>query len=150
MSRLLGEKKVGRFSILFDVANYSDVAKAREGSLAPDQVRRVTIRGVVDSGAARFVLPKAVVQQLGLPITSKVKVRYADGRTATRPQAEGAHVQILGRNGIFHAIVVPKRESALIGAIILEDLDLLVDCAHLRLVPRDPRFVVSEIESSSL
>jgi hypothetical protein len=29
---------------------------------------------------------------------------------------------------------------------VLEDLDLLVDCAHQRLVPRDPRFVISEIE----
>ena len=39
-------------------------------------------------------------------------------------------------------LVVP----ALIGAIVLEDLDLLVDCTNQRLVPRDPKYVVSEIE----
>ncbi len=34
----------------------------------------------------------------------------------------------------------------LIGAIVLEDLDFLVDCTKLCLVPRDPDYKVSEIE----
>ncbi len=52
----------------------------------------------------------------------------------------------MGRHGIFTAIVEPKRRRALVGAIVLQDLDYLVDCTNQRLVPRDPRFVVSEIE----
>jgi hypothetical protein len=51
----------------------------------------------------------------------------------------------LGRDGVFTAVVEPKRRTALIGAIVLEDLDFLVDCTQ-QLVPRDPRFVVSEVE----
>jgi hypothetical protein len=47
---------------------------------------------------------------------------------------------------LVNAIVEPARESALIGAIVLEDLDLLVDCANQRLVPRDPNQIISEIE----
>jgi hypothetical protein len=38
------------------------------------------------------------------------------------------------------------RKTALIGAIVLEQLDLLVDCTHQRLVPRDPRYQIVEIE----
>jgi len=129
------------------VANRGDVIKAREGSLAEDQIRRVTIRGVVDSGAGRLLLPKSVVQQLGLLSGSKVKVRYADGRTRTRDTAEDAQVEIQGRHGTFTAVVEPTRSEALIGAIVLEDLDFLVDCLHQRLVPRDPRFVISEIDT---
>ena len=52
---------------------------------------------------------------------------------------------LLGRDGVFSAIVESKRETALIGAIVLEVLDLLVDCANLRLMPRDPKYVISEI-----
>jgi len=81
-----------------------------------------------------------------LPSKGKVKVRYANHQTATRPAVNDVAVQLLGRDGIFSAIVEPKRRTALIGAIVLEDLDLFVDCAQQRLVPRDPRFVVSEIE----
>jgi hypothetical protein len=36
------------------------------------------------------------------------------------------------------AIIEPKRETALIGAIVLEYLDLLVDCTAQKVVPRDP------------
>lgn len=44
------------------------------------------------------------------------------------------------------AVVEPKRDTALIGAIVLEDLDFLVACTKLCLVPRGPDYVASEIE----
>jgi clan AA aspartic protease len=145
--RTIGDDGVGRFSIDFQVANRRDVIKAEEGTLPEDQVRRLTIRGVVDSGAAWLVLPKSVVQQLGLARGSKVKVRYADGRTRTRDTVVDAEVEIQGRTFPFTAIVEPSRTDALIGAIVLEGMDLLVDCLHQRLVPRDPRFIIAEIET---
>ncbi len=135
-----------RFPVTFEVANYFDVAAASWGSLDPRKVRRLTIAGVVDSSASRLVLPKSVVDQLGLPSAEVVKVKYADGRSGKRSVVQGVHVQLQGRNSIFKAIVEPKREDALIGAIVLEDLDFLVDWEKQRLVPRDPRFIVSEIE----
>jgi hypothetical protein len=141
-----GTTKVSRFSIPIEVANYGDLAKVMEGTLDTTRVRRASIAGVVDSGAARLVLPAKLVKELGLPAGKKVKVRYADGRTAERNTAIGVQVSIHGRSGTFTAVVEPKRQTALVGAIVLEDLDLLVDCTHERVVPRDPRMVVSEIE----
>ncbi|HEV3259274.1 MAG TPA: retroviral-like aspartic protease family protein [Gemmataceae bacterium] len=139
-------KKVGRFAVEVEVANNDDLVLARRRHLEPSQVRRATIRGVVDSGAARLVLPRAVVKQLGLQTKRKVKVRYADGRRGFRQEVGGVSLKLLGREDVFSAIVEAKRDSALIGAIVLEDLDLLVDCTHQRLYPRDPKFIVSEIE----
>jgi predicted aspartyl protease len=141
-----GKKDVGRFSVEIDVANYRDLVAVDLGRLKPDKVRRTTIRGVVDSGASQLVLPGTVAKQLGLPKGARVKVRYADGRGATRDSVDDVYVELLGRHGTFTAIVEPKREQALIGAIVLEAFDLLPDCARQRLVPRDPDFIVSEIE----
>ena len=56
------------------------------------------------------------------------------------------HLQYGDREGVFNAVVEPDRQSALIGAIVIEDLDLLVDCVTQQLVPRDPKQIVSEIE----
>jgi predicted aspartyl protease len=137
---------VGRFSVELEVANNDDLALARRGLLPPDQVRRETISGVVDSGASMLVLPQAVVKKLGLPLGDKIRVRYADGRTAQRREAEGVRLDLLGRHGTFRAVVEPKRTSALVGAIVLEDLDLLVDCKRQRVVPRDPRGILYEID----
>jgi predicted aspartyl protease len=137
---------VSRFSIQFEVANNADMVLAQQGLMDPSAVRRLTIKGVVDSGASRLVLPGSVVKQLGLTPSGKIKVRYADRRSGTRDVVKGVYVRILGRDGTFTAAVEPKRRTALIGAIVLEDFDLLVDCGHERLVPRNKRMVVSEIE----
>jgi len=144
--RTTEEGEMGRFKVEVELANNDDMARVRSGDLDPAKVRRVKIQGVVDSGATRLVLPAAVSKQLGLTATAKVKVRYADGRTAKRDQVEGVYLELLGRHSVFNAVVEAKRETALIGAIVLEDLDLLVDCTNQRLVPRDPKYVVSEIE----
>lgn len=141
-----GANSVGRFSVELEVANYGDLALMQRGLLPPDQVRRETIQGVPDSDATKLVLPESLVKRLGLPLGGKVKVKYADGRRAQRQEAKGVFVKLLGRDGTFTAISEPKRETALIGAIVLEDLDLLVNCSTQRVVPRDPRGAIYEIE----
>jgi predicted aspartyl protease len=138
---------MGRFSVDIDITNYEDLIKAEAGHLDPREVRRKTIPGVVHPGATRLVLPQWVAKELGLPIKrDKIKVRYADGRRSLRAEVGAVHLRLQRREDVFSAVVEPKRETALIGAIVLEDLDFLVDCTKLRLVPRDPDYVVSEIE----
>jgi len=143
--RVTGEKPLGRFKVEVDLANNDDMAAARTGHLDPARVRRVKILGVVDSGASRLVLPEDTAKKLGLTSTGKVKVTYADGRSGKRARVEGVYLELLGRHGVYVASVEPKRETALIGAFVLEDLDFLIDPAKERLYPRDPDFVVTEI-----
>jgi predicted aspartyl protease len=137
---------VGRFYVEIEIANNDELAAARIGRFDPRKVRRLRIQGLVDPGASRLVLPEKAANKLGLVSTSKVKVRYANGSTAKRPSVDGVYLELLGRHGVFGATVEPKRDTALIGAIVLEELDYLVDCRKSRLYPRDPDFVVSEAE----
>lgn len=138
---------MGRVTVELEVSNYDDLALVRRGLLPVDEVRRQTVQAVVDSGAAKLVLPQTVVRQLGLPLAPKIKVKYADDRVAERHEAEGVFVKLLGRHGTFTAIVEPKRATALVGVIVLEDLDLLVDCQRERVIPRDPSGATYEIEA---
>jgi predicted aspartyl protease len=140
------ERAMGRFSVEVELANNFDFLRAKAGEIRPDQVRKVRVRGVVDSGATRLVISEAVARQLGLEMSASTTVRYADGRTAQRAIADQIHLTYGGRQSVFNAIVEPGRDSALIGAIVLEDLDFLVDCANQRLQPRDPKQIISEVE----
>jgi len=124
------EPAMGRFSVEVELANLGDLHDARSGRIPPEKVRRLRVRGVVDSGAARLVIPAKVAEQLGLEIAGNAKVRYADGRTAERSIAKEIHLSYGGRDSVFNAIVEPERQSILIGAIVLEDLDFLVDCTR--------------------
>ena len=144
--RTNGEKEMGRFAVEFEVANNIDVGQAGLAQIKPEQVRRVRITGVVDPGATRLVLPAGIVRQLGVPKAGQTKTRYADGRMGRRAVVDEVRVTLQGRSRVFDAIVEPKRKTALIGAIVLETLDFVVDCVIQKLVPRDPKQIVSELE----
>jgi predicted aspartyl protease len=140
------ERQRGRFSVDVELANNGDREYAERGDLPPEQVRRVKVRGVVDTGATMMVVPEAVVRALGLKVKGTTKVRYANGQTAERPIARNISLSYGGRESVFDAVVEPARTSALIGAIVLEVLDFIVDCGRQRLVPRDPDQIITEVE----
>ncbi len=140
------ENPVGRFSVDVALANYDDLAQARAGDIPESSVRRMTLPGVVDWGATRLVIPQSVAERLGVEPTGEVGVRYADGRVGQRPLVGGVHLTWGGRSSVFNAIVEPDRDSALLGAIVLGDLDLVVDCTTQSLRPRDPKQIISEVE----
>ncbi len=137
---------MGRITLDFEIANNQDLVLAAAGALPPDQVRRVTLQGVVDTGATRLVLPESAVNRLGLTPSGKATVQYADRRSATVETVKGVSVELLGRQGIFTAFVEPNRTTAQIGAIVMEDLDFLVDCSTQTLQPRDRNGLSGEIE----
>lgn len=140
------EKQMGRFSVEVELSNDADQVLAETGHISLAQVRRAKVRGIVDSGATRLVIPEALANGLGLHVIGETDVTYADGRVAKRKIVERLRLAHGGRQSIFNAIVEPNRESILIGAIVLEDLDFLIDCKLQRLVPRNPDHIISEVE----
>ena len=141
-----GPAATGRFSVDFDIANAEDLIEVKKGYLPVEQVRRARLSGVVDTGATRLVLPGAIVKQLGLPKKGPITVQLADGRRDQKTAASHAQVEILRRSRVFTAVVEPNRKDALIGAIVLEELDLIPDCTRQRLIPRDPKGIFAELE----
>ena len=140
------DSNMGRFSVNVEVANYDDVVLAGAGHLPAESVRRVMLRAVVDSGATRLVLPESAARQLGLKRGGDVNVRYADNHTARREVVTGIHLTHANRSGLFDAVVEPNRESALLGAIVMETLDLVIDCGRQLLVPTDPDRLTAILE----
>jgi hypothetical protein len=93
-----------------------------------------------------LVLPESAVRQLGLPRAGDVNVRYADNHTARRETVKGVLLTHANRDGVFDALVEPGRDSALIGAIVMETLDLVIDPGRQALVPTDPDRLTAILE----
>ena len=81
-----------------------------------------------------------------MKIDGEMTVRFADNRRAKRQIVSNVWLQLLGRHSVFSAVVEPARIDALIGAIVLEELDLLVDYGTQSLYPREPDSILTEIE----
>ena len=141
-----GVIEVGRVTIDIVLTNNEDMVFAKRGALAPEKVRKVHAKGIVDTGANQMVLPKSIADELGLPIHGTATVRYADNRAASRAIVKQLSVEVCGREGTFRAIVEPDRDTVLIGVIVLEDLDLIVDPSRETLLPRDPEHFTTVIE----
>jgi clan AA aspartic protease len=92
--------------------------------------------GVVDSGAVMLAVPAEVSEALGLRERAKVLVRLADESQLELAVAGPVDITISGRTMSTEAAVLPPGSEILIGQIVLERLDLLVDCQNQTLVPR--------------
>jgi hypothetical protein len=104
--------KMGRFAVEVELVNHRDQVPPDAGPLEPGSVRRARIRGIVDNGATRLVLPQSVATELGVPTVGETSVRYADNRSAQRQIVGDVELRYIGRTGIFAAIVEPKGECA--------------------------------------
>ena len=144
--KTIPEKVMGRIDVTVKIANYIDMILTEEGVSGGQLVRKIELLGIVDTGAARLVLPKRIADELELTPSGTTKVRYADNRKAVRQMVKDVWLEMEGRSGVFSAIVEPKRETALIGAIVMEELDMVADCVTQSVHPRDPRGIISEIE----
>ena len=119
-----------------DLENYVDRYLADEGKIKEGQVRKVTVQALVDTGATMLILPQDVVEKLGLKKSRTVIVTYAEERRDERDVAGVAIIKIGERFTNANCIVGPPNSVPLIGQIILEELDLIVDTRQQKLIPR--------------
>ena len=92
--------------------------------------------GGLDTGVRTLVLPQDVVEKLGLRIVREVIVVYADERKEKRSLAGPVTIKIGDRSMIAECIVGPLTSEALVGQMVMEGMDLIVDCANQTLSPR--------------
>ena len=148
------EDYVGEVKANVNLQNVFDLERVAAGQMAVDAVRALDILMVVDTGANSLVLPEEVREQLGSRIIRHTSVEYADGRIDERPVAGPVQLEVLGRLSNFDFVVGPRGTVALLGQVVLEMLDLLVDCKNQRLVvnPQSPyqtRYAIRATSHSS-
>jgi clan AA aspartic protease len=127
---------MGEVKVKVELENYGDREVASRGFLAADQVRSQRVEVIVDSGAMMLVLPQDLVEALGLRLLRKAIVTYADERKEERDIAGVVSVSVAGRKVETNCVVGPPGSEPLLGQIVLEEADLLIDCANQRLIPR--------------
>ena len=115
------------------LTNAVDDELVRRGSLAPKHLRQVEQEALVDTGAVMLVIPPSIAEQLGVLILGQQIARFADGREEKVSVTGPLMIECEGRTTIDEALVVG--DEVLIGQVILEKLDLLVDSKNQRLIP---------------
>ena len=105
----------------------------RRGKLRKDEVREYEADAVVDTGAVSLILPSFVVEQLGLQLVGKKNAELGNGSVVTVDVTEPVEVDIDGRRVTLEALMTGN--EVLIGQMVLEAIDMQVDCMNQRLIP---------------
>ena len=116
--------------------NGVDVGLVRRGMLDRSAVRRVETDILVDTGAVNVLLPQDMVEALDLAPLGMAVVTLADDRNVEMPFAGPLVFTTVGRTMITDCLVGPPRCEPLLGQIVLERLDLIVDPGKRRLTVR--------------
>jgi len=127
---------MGEIKIQIELENFVDRYLFSEHKLQEHDIRKQKIEAIVDTGAVMLMLSQDVVEKLGLMIRRKVVVSYANEMREERPVAEGVTIKIGDRFMNTDCIVGPPLCEALIGQVIMEELDLIPDCQRQTLSPR--------------
>lgn len=123
-----------------ELISSDDLALERRGLLAPDQVRRMTVTALVDSGAYMLALNENVRVQLGLSKLDEQLAELADGSRLMLDIVGPVDVRFANRATTVRAIVLPGDGEILLGVIPLEDMDVIIDPKQQRLIvnPQTP------------
>jgi clan AA aspartic protease len=109
--------------------NAADMSAVQRGYMAETAVRKCTVRALVDTGAGTLVINEAARQQLGLELKGLRGAYLADGVRQVCRVTEPVEIHWKDRDTTCPALLLPGAEEVLLGAIPLEDMDLIIDPA---------------------
>ena len=127
---------MGEIVVDAELENPIDRGVFERGYGKESDIRRTSVRTVVDTGAVMPMLPQNVVERLGAAVSGTVIVTYADERREERRTAGPLTLRLCNRSMPVDCVVGPPLSEPLIGQIVLDRLDLLAERTNRVLVPR--------------
>ena len=104
-----------------------DIAVARRGYIKESEIRKVEVRALVDSGTYMLSINEEVKMQLDLPSIEEQVAELADGTLRKIEIVGPVNVRFMNRSTNVNAAVLPQEQEVLLGAIPMEDMDVLID-----------------------
>ncbi|MDD5058041.1 MAG: clan AA aspartic protease [Sideroxydans sp.] len=119
---------------------YADLRLANQSR--PD-LEEINASALVDTGALHLCIPEHLAMQLQLSTLKQREVQTADGKSHLIDYVGPIRISMLGRECFTGALVMGNQ--VLLGAIPMEDMDLIVEPARMRVTvnPLSPNIPMS-------
>lgn len=127
--------------------NSSDISLSEGGFLKETEIRRMTVDALVDTGSIMLAINETIKTQLGLKVRDRRTAQLADGTVREMEIVGPVEVRFEKRMSITNAMVLPGDQEVLLGAIPMEEMDVLVHPAMQKLIvnpehPNKPQMVL--------
>ncbi len=109
-----------------ELINADDTALVRRNLMDKEDIKRMTVNMVVDSGAYMMAINETIQGQLQLPFKEKRKSIMADGSIVEHDVVGPIEVKFKNRTAVCNALVLSGDNEPLLGAIPMEEMDVLI------------------------
>ncbi len=125
-----------------ELINGEDIALARRHVIGQEEIKRMTVNALVDTGSYMLAINESIQEQLQLPIVEKRKAQLANGHIVECDVVGPVELRFKNRETTCRAMVLPGDSEVLLGAIPLEDMDVLIHPLRQELIvnPEHPYF----------
>ncbi len=125
-----------------ELINGEDIALARKNIIGEDEIKSMTVNMLVDTGSIMLAINENIQEQLQLPVVETRKAQLANGQIVECEVVAPVELRFRNRQTTCRAMVLPGDSEPLLGAIRLEDMDVLIHPTRQELIvnPDHPYF----------
>jgi clan AA aspartic protease len=125
-----------------ELINGEDITLAKHHIIGEEEIKRLHISMLVDTGSIMLAINESIQQQLQLPIVEKKKAQLANGQIVECDVVTQIVLKFKNRRVLCSAMVLPGDSEPLLGAIPLEEMDVLIHPQRQELIvnPEHPYF----------
>lgn len=131
-----------------ELINGGDLEMVRRKLMDEDDVKRMKVPALVDTASIMLCINENIQEQLQLPVVETRKVQMTNGTIVEYEVVAPVELRFKNRRTSCQAIVLPGNAEVLLGAIPLEDMDVLIHLQRQELIvnPDHPYFAQMKIK----
>lgn len=133
-----------------ELINGDDLALARKHIIGEEEVKRMPLNILVDTGSYMLAINESIQEQLQFPVVEKRKAQLANGHIVECDVVSSVELRFKNRQTTCRAMILPGDSEPLLGAIPLEDMDVLIHPLRQELIvnPEHPYFAQMKMKQS--
>jgi clan AA aspartic protease len=133
-----------------EIINGEDIALARRHVIGEEEIKRMHLNLLVDTGSYMLCINESIQEQMQFPVVEKRKAQLANSSVVECEVVSMVEVKFKNRRTICNAMVLPGDSEPLLGAIPLEDMDVLIHPLRQELIvnPEHPYFAQMKVKGN--
>ena len=131
-----------------ELINAEDLGLARKYIISDEEVKKLQLNILVDTGSYNLCINETIQSQLDLPFLEKRKGQLDDGSIHEYDLVGPIVLKFKNRQTVCNALVLSGDNEPLLGAIPLEDMDVLIHPLRQELIvnPDHPYYAQMKIK----